>query len=191
MKKILFFLITLSLCLPSLAQTDIRTLSSKDSKDLMSQFGKPLTEDHGVNYACADALIYQDCEFYLEKVRRNGVEGRSLGEFGTNSTKFCFLSDVYPGGIKVGTKLSDLQKFDFVNCKYGKKLSDNRLRELTSSDIKFVSFKKKATHILFGKNFRFYYLTVENGVVVEWGMSTQADATPNPNVGSSSGTSAN
>lgn len=191
MKKILFFLFTMWFCLPSFAQTDIRTLYSKNAQSLISQFGKPEVEDHGYYYDCADGLIYNDTKMFLEEVERNGVVGRSLVGFVTKSNKYCFLSDIYPGGIKVGTKLSDLQKFNFVNCKYGKKISDNGLRQYSTSEHPRIVFDKKATHILFEKNYRFYYFTVENGVIVEWRMSVKADASPNPNVASSGGATAN
>ena len=182
MKKILFLAISLACCFVAAAQTDIRTLSEKDSQALIKQFGTPVLVDHGEYYMCADYLKYDHFEIALERVVRNGKEGRSVGAFQTDSNQFCFLSDIYPGGIKVGTKLSDLQRFDFVNCKYGGGNSANGLRKISTNEGGYLGMKKRANYIIFEKAFRFYYFTVENGQIVEWTMSTRADATPDPNV---------
>ena len=187
MKRIFFLLAAFVLTNPALAQIDIRSLSGKDFQTLVKQFGTPVEEDHGTNYMCADVLLYNHFTIYLDKVYKNGKEQRSLGAFVTDSDRFCFLSDVYPGGLKVGTKLSDLQRFDFVNCKYGKGLAANGLRKASANEIQYKVFKTTANYFLFKANYRYYYFTVEDGKIVEWAMTTKADAAPDPNAASSGG----
>jgi len=183
MKKIILFVISLAVCMSSYAQTDIRTLDGKTSQALIKQLGTPLEEDHNYqNYSCADYLRYQHYDISLEKTKKNGQEGRTLDSFATNGSQFCFLSDIYPGGIKVGTKLSDLKKFDFINSKYGRGSSKNGLRQIQTTEKQYRVFTKKANYILFADNFRFYYFTVENGKITEWAMSTKGDATPDPTI---------
>ena len=175
MKKIILLAFCIATCLSAFAQTDYSSLPA-NAQTLKNKYGPPVKEFHnGQHYDCADALFFEHFDIFLDQVYPNGVQGRSISGFGTDSCEFCFLSDIYPGGIKVGTRLSDLMKFDFVNSKYGKGLGDNGIRSFSSSEI-YKVFKKAGTHILFEKNYRFYYFRVENGVIVEWATACKDDA---------------
>ena len=174
MKKLLFIALFVFCALSCFAQADIYTLST-DVRALKRMYGKPIEEDHGYHFMCADVLIYPHFEIYLERVSSNGVEGRCLDGFATDIDKFCFLSKLYAGGIKVGTKLSDLEKFDFAGSRYGRAYENNGLRALKAEEGVYKVFKKNATHILFEKSYRFYYFTVEDGVITEWAMSSKED----------------
>ena len=71
------------------------------------------------------------------------------------------LSDVVPGGIKVGRKLSDLKKIDFVNTRYGRGKQENALRLVdNSSEVKVYQ--------IFGEEFQSIYLYIKNGVVTSF-----------------------
>ena len=190
MKKILLFAICIATCLPIFAQTDYTKVST-NTQTLKNKYGTPVKESHnGQHYDCTDALVFEHFDIYVNQFHSNGTEKRVIDSFGTDSDEFCFLSDIYPGGIKVGTRLSDLMKFNFINSKYGKGLGDNGIRPLSSSEI-YKVFKKAGTHILFEKNFRFYYFRVENGVIVEWATACKDDATQNSTVSSGSSVSVN
>ena len=184
MKKILFSIIALALCVTAFAQTDVKSLNGKDPQAIIRLYGTPKDQDNGMFYTCSSVLFYDNYEFYLDKVGTSGNEKWVLCGFQTNSTKFCFLSDIYPGGIKVGTKLSDLQQFDFVGSKYGRNQSGNGLVSLANSKIAYrINIGgKHANYMLMGKNYRFYYFYVENGKIVSWAFGEKADATGDPNV---------
>lgn len=86
---------------------------------------------------------------------------KELLYFSTDSANYYMLSDVVPGGIKVGRKLSDLKKIDFVNTRYGRGKQGNALRLVdNSSEVKVYQ--------IFGEEFQSIYLYIKNGVVTSF-----------------------
>ena len=99
-----------------------------------------------------------------------GIEGSSkwvaswLDWFDTESPKYCILSDVVPGGIKVGTKLSDLEKFNFSKTRYGRNKPGNELK-LDKGQPSDPSDKR---YTIYGLEYCRINLRIKNGVVTGW-----------------------
>lgn len=84
---------------------------------------------------------------------------KDLEYFSTGSGRFCVLSNIVPGGIKVGTKLSDLEKIDFVNTRYGRGKQGNALKYVQSTH------GNKEVYGIFYEEYQSILLYVSNGIV--------------------------
>lgn len=84
---------------------------------------------------------------------------KGLRYFSTESANFCVLSNIVPGGIKVGTKLSDLEKIDFVNTRYGRGKQGNALKYVQSTH------GNKEVYGIFYEEYQSILLYVSNGIV--------------------------
>lgn len=85
----------------------------------------------------------------------------SIDFFDTESSRYCILSDIVPGGIKVGSKIADLQKYDFSKTRYGRNKRANNLM-LTSESGSERIYK------IYGAEYKRISLRVSLGVVTGW-----------------------
>ena len=90
---------------------------------------------------------------------------KELEYFSTSSTNYYMLPDIVPGGIRVGMKLSDLEKIDFVNTRFGRGKQNNALRFLDNSH-------EGKVYIVYGEEYQRIYLYINNGVVTSFSFST-------------------
>ena len=92
-----------------------------------------------------------------------GRKSHELIDFSTNSKKYCILSDVVPGGVKVGTKISDLQKYDFSNTRYGRNKPGNAIKATGENNV-----QNGKEYIIYGEEYQYISLYVKNGIVILW-----------------------
>lgn len=165
--------------IPCMAQIDIATLDGKTPDEVIKMFGTPVDQDRNYDsYDCAAVLIYKNCKIYLDALYNNdgSAKGYTLCGFETDSSSFCILSDVYPGGIKVGDKAADLEKFDFANCKYGNHRTENNFRKVS-----------KTEYSLFIERYEHYYFTVQDGIIKSITLSQAQDWYPEVDLGALDG----
>jgi|GEM_PF-1270162 len=179
MKRIYALIVMLLAAIPCMAQIDIATLDGKTPDEVIKMFGTPVDQDRDrMDYDCDAVLIYKNCKIYLDKVYNNdeSLKGYTLCAFETDSPSFCILSDVYPGGIKVGDKAADLEKFDFANCKYGNHRTENNFRKVS-----------KTEYSLFIERYEHYYFTVQDGIIKSITLSQAQDWYPEVDLGALDG----
>ena len=165
--------------IPCMAQIDIATLDGKTPDEVIKMFGTPVDQDRNYDsYDCAAVLIYKNCKIYLDALYNNdgSAKGYTLCGFETDSSSFCILSDVYPGGIKVGDKAADLEKFDFANCKYGNHRTENNFTKIHATE-----------YILFKERYEHYYFTVQDGIIKSITLSQAQDWYPEVDLGALDG----
>ena len=179
MKRIYALIVMLLAAIPCMAQIDIATLDGKTPDEVIKMFGTPVDQDRDhMDYECDAVLIYKNCKIYLD-TRYNkdeSLNGYTLCGFETDSPSFCILSDVYPGGIKVGDKAADLEKFDFANCKYGNHRTENNFTKLHATE-----------YILFKERYEHYYFTVQDGIIKSITLSQAQDWYPEVDLGALDG----
>lgn len=179
MKRIYALIVMLLAAIPCMAQIDIATLDGKTPDEVIKMFGTPVDQDRDrMDYDCDAVLIYKNCKIYLDKVYNNdeSLNGYTLCAFETDSPSFCILSDVYPGGIKVGDKAADLEKFDFANCKYGNHRTENNFTKIHATE-----------YILFKERYEHYYFTVQDGIIKSITLSQAEDWYPEVDLGALDG----
>ena len=91
---------------------------------------------------------------------------KELKYFSTESTNYYMLPDIVPGGIRVGMKLSDLEKIDFVNTRYGRGKQGNALKliQITSDGEKEYG--------IFYEEYQDITLYEKNGIIISFVFST-------------------
>ena len=89
-------------------------------------------------------------------------QSKELLYFSTNTSNYCVLSDIVPGGIKVGTKLSDLEDIDFVNSRYGRGKQGNSFRFDQRNNV----FGQR--YVIFGEEYQSVVLYFKNGLVTSF-----------------------
>lgn len=115
-------------------------------------------------------LLYNDTGIYLLK---SANESYILEGFETKSPNYCFLSDVVPGGIKVGDKLIDFKDIDFVHSIYGKGKADNGLKNDSEGTALLFNCGGEyylSNYVIFEKEEYSYRLSITNGIVIAVGM---------------------
>lgn len=149
------------------AQTDVRSLNKVSRQTLVSLLGNPTDKWTVDDYWDADHLnsLKKKVEICVDK---NG----GIIYFYASSNKFCLLSDLFSGGIKVGDNISKVKSYDFVNCKYGKGKAGNALfkeSELYNSN---ASVHKNWYFALHDEYHFIQIQTDDNGIIKKIGVST-------------------
>lgn len=170
MKKILTTILVLLLGLSSFAQTDIKKLNKIGEAAILRALGNPAEKWDVTDidaYPCLGTVTmygYGPSGCYLVISPKN----KELLFFDTESPKYCVLSDIVPGGIKVGTNLSDLEKIDFSKTRYGRNKPGNEL-ELDKEQPSDPSDKR---YTIYGLEYCSINLRIKNGVVTGWQFDT-------------------
>ena len=176
MKRILFLLLALSLFLPLRAQRvqnrplDI-TLADIKSDDVIPLFGKPTQVDsNGIDGRLF--IEYPHATFrYIETWDPEDMERKpeyAWDGFNTDSPDFCFLSDCFPGGIRVGDRIERIRKLDIVHSKPGKGRVKNGLRKADWGH-------DKDYYEILGEEYDHFILEVEDSLVRAINWSTPID----------------
>ena len=174
MKRIALFLLALSLFVPLRAQRvqnkplDI-TLADIKSDDVIPMFGKPTQVDsNGIDGRMY--IEYPHASFgYVETYDPSHPDRPpkySWDGFDTDSPDFCFFSDCFPGGIRVGDRIERIHSLDIVHSKAGKGREGNGLKKLDwKSDDDWYG--------ILGEEYDNFYLRVKDGVIshITWGTS--------------------
>ncbi|MBR2227055.1 MAG: hypothetical protein IJ893_04215, partial [Bacteroidales bacterium] len=170
MKHSIVLLFTLLSVLPLQAQRvrnkpfDV-TLRDYTIDEVVQLFGKPVQIDSGLIDGGL-AVEYPHAQFYYIAVWNNTPSEGSWGEpdyyapdgFSTDSPDFCFFSDCFPGGIRVGDRIERIRKLDIVHSRVGKGRPENALRKM--------DWKTENDHFeILGAEYDHFYLEVKDSVV--------------------------
>ena len=182
MKHTILLLSTLLCVLPLQAQRvrnkpfDV-TLRDYTIDEVVQLFGKPVQIDSGL-IDDGLAVEYPHAQFYYFAVWNNTPPEGPWGEpdyyapdgFSTDSPDFCFFSDCFPGGIRVGDRIERIRKLDIVHSRVGKGRPENALRKIdwiTHSDY----------YRILGAEYDHFFLEVKDSVVcsIDWSTPTDWD----------------
>ena len=175
MKHTILLLSTLLCVLPLQAQRvrnkpfDV-TLRDYTIDEVVQLFGKPVQIDSGL-IDDGLAVEYPHAQFYYFAVWNNTPPEGPWGEpdyyapdgFSTDSPDFCFFSDCFPGGIRVGDRIERIRKLDIVHSRVGKGRPENALRKM--------DWKTENDHFeILGAEYDHFYLEVKDSVVcsIDW-----------------------
>ena len=172
MKKALLLLLALSLFVPLQAQRvrnkplDI-TLADIKSDEVIPMFGKPTQVDSNLIDG-GMSIEYPHATFYYVQTwdplhMERGSE-YSWDGFETDSPDFCFLSDSFQGGIRVGDRIERIRKLDIVHSKAGKGREKNAIRKVDWGNTGTDVFE------ILGAEFDSFCLEVKDSVIcrVHW-----------------------
>ena len=150
------------------AQTDIKKLNKATKTTIVKLLGNT-TEKWGytdidhyprIGSATKDGYGPSGCELIILP------NTNELLYFDTESSKYCVLSDIVPGGVKVGSKIADLQKIDFSKTKYGKNKKGNNL--MLTQDISTT----EKMYTIYGQEYQMIILYASFGTVTGWQFHT-------------------
>ena len=168
MKKALILLLVLAIGFPLQAQRvrnkplDL-TLADIKSDRIIDLFGKPVQVDSG---GIDGTLIieYPHAKFYyVETYDAYHPEDDSFvyqwDGCETDSPDFCFFSDLFPGGIRVGDRIERIRGLDIVHSRVGKGREKNALRKAD------LGHTGTDTYEILGEESDHFYLEVKDSVV--------------------------
>ena len=176
MKKTVLLLCALSLLVPLHAQRvkdkpfDV-TMRNLSIEEVIQLFGKPVQIDS--NLMDAGLMVeYPHARFFYfgtwddwDDDSPDWPPARYVPDgFETDSPDFCFFSDLFPGGIRVGDRIERIRSLDIVHSKAGKGREKNALRK--------VDWGKtgKDVYVILGEEHDHYYLEVKDSLIcsIEW-----------------------
>ena len=172
MKKTVLLLLALALFLPLQAQRvrnkplDI-TLVDIKSDEVIPMFGKPTQVDSNLIDG-GMSIEYPHANFYYVETwdPRHPDRGPeySWDGFETDSPDFCFFSDMFPGGIRVGDRIERIRSLDIVHSKAGKGRAKNAIRRVDWGNTGTEVFE------IFGAEYDSFCLEVKDSVVcrIHW-----------------------
>lgn len=149
-------------------QTDIKKLNKASRTTIVKLLGNT-TEKWGYtdydHYPCIGSATMggfgpSGCELIIHP------KDNALLYLDTASSKYCVLSDIVSGGIKVGSKIADLQKTDFSKTRYGRNKKANNLMLVQD-----ISATEKM-YTIYGQEYQKIILRVSSGVVTGWQFHT-------------------
>jgi len=167
MKKITLFITLLLFSIAAGAQTDIKTLEGKTSSQITRVTGTPKSTDFGDSFTYVDIYEYSDTRFGINR------NSKSLEFFVTKSSKYCVLSGLISGGIRVGDDISKLKNFNFANTAYGRKKSSNAFKSNPKVIHDLMGYA--SNYVIFEDEYNTIYITIKNNKVVAWGFSSKGD----------------
>jgi hypothetical protein len=174
MKRIiLFFAMLLSITafaqkpqIDTVLAMDITWFNGKTPEQIIARFGTPKEMDlTASNYPADYTLIYEDFIVQLFE----SPEGSRCGHldcFSTSSPYFSVLSDIFPGGIHVGGKISDLRDFDFAT--YANINRGNAKHNLTATNYKCGYGEYPEHYTIYSEDSKSILIDAENGVIMSW-----------------------
>ena len=177
MRRIVTILSLALVCVSVHAQRDIKTLEGMTSSQIRTIMGTPKSADLGESFSDVDIYEYDDTRFGIMRNNR-----RNLDFFVTKSSKYCVLSGLIPGGIRVGDDISKLMDFDFANCAYGRNKASNALK--SNQKVVHDLLGYASNYVIFEDEYNSIYITIKDNKVVAWGFSSKADEPYTPYDGS-------
>lgn len=177
MKKIIILLFATVLSFSAYAQRDIKTLDGKTAQQIINIIGTPDSKDFGESLPEYDCLEYKDT--YIAIVHL-GIDGKTtiIDSFKTSSKKYCVLSHLVSGGIKVGDSLSKLQSIDFASTPYGRKKQANALKAFTECE--YTIYGYDVNYVIYEQEYSSIYFAVQNGVIKAWSYECKPDSPYEP-----------
>ena len=169
MKKIIILAVCLMAAVPCFAQWDIKTFDRIGKNAIIQILGVP--ESDNKLGGEMDGQITVDYYYSSQFPGTLFVLDEDTNELlacKTKSTALCVLSDLVPGGFKVGDSFEKLQNFDFVHSAYGKNRSGNALNLYDSSS-------ERDYYVAYDLERKFFFFSVKNGVIIGIDMGTLSD----------------
>lgn len=154
------------------AQTDIKNIEGKTGTQITRITGTPSSKDLGDSFPDVDIYEYSDTRFGILR------DTKKIDFFVTKSTKYCVLSGLIPGGIRVGDSLSKLRGFDFAGCAYGRGKPSNAFKGNPGMIVDLMGYD--SNYVIFEDEYHTIYIAVRNNKVVAWSYGTKADAPYEP-----------
>ncbi|MBQ1856595.1 MAG: hypothetical protein II142_00255 [Bacteroidales bacterium] len=155
---------------------DIKWFEGKTPEQIISEYGTPpkmnLSGFYKSDYLADFALLYEHFHICLNELSEGSRQGY-VAYFATDSPDFVVLSDIYPGGIRVGGKISDLQAFNFAaSAKSHKGDRRNNLKEdpLTCG---FENYPE--SYSIYSLEYNWIGIEAENGIIKAWGYFSKED----------------
>jgi hypothetical protein len=170
-------IITLSVIyISAYAQRDIKTLEGLTNEEIIQVLGAPASADLGDSFSDVDIYEYPDTRFGILK------NSKKIEFFTTKSAKYCILSDIVSGGIRVGDSITKLINIDFTKCAYGRNKKSNALKDSPKLVHDLIGYA--SNYVIFEDEYHSIYITIKDDKVIAWGFSTKADAPYEPYDGS-------
>lgn len=130
--------------------------------------GQPLSKELGdEDFPEYDILSFRDTRLGIDR------DTRGLVFFETTSNKYCVLSNLVSGGIKVGDNIARLHSVDFAASAYGRNKSCNGLKVVNTYD--YQIFGHDANYVVYDSELCSVLFAIENNVVVAWAFITKED----------------
>lgn len=153
-----FTLLLILPCLQAFAQKDIKVLDQASDAAIRSTFGAPKEMIRG--YDNDFCYYYSDCSFSL------AADSRALVSFQTESPKYCILTNLVSGGIRVGDNIAKLKRIDWSKTTYGRNKPGNNLKQLPEEPNEYIIFEDEIQSV---------YITVKNGYITFWLLDTKEE----------------
>ena len=176
MKRLLLLLTLAQICISTYAQRDIKTLEGLTSIEIIEAMGPASSADLGNSFPDVDIYEYPDTRFGILK------NSKKIEFFTTKSAKYCILSDIVSGGIRVGDSITKLINIDFTKCAYGRNKKSNALKDSPKLVHDLIGYA--SNYVIFEDEYHSIYITIKDDKVIAWGFSTKADAPYEPYDGS-------
>ena len=174
MKRILILTAAFLTAVTAYAQRDIKTLEGKTGSQITRLTETPSSTDLGKTFSYLDIYKYKDTEFAIDR------DSKTLDSFETTSDKYCVLSNLISGGIKVGDSLSKLQGFNFAKSKYGRNKPSNGLKNVNTSEFRYPIFGNLANYVVYEDEYQTIFISVKNGRITAWAYITKEDIPYSP-----------
>lgn len=177
MKRLFLLLIlSLSVCV-SYAQRDVKWFYNKTPEQIIAEFGTPTSMDlsgaEKSDFMCDYALFYPHFKIYLNKLSQN-TRQCYVDVFATDSPDFVVLSGIFPGGIRVGGKISVLRSFDFSATPIGRNRPENNL-QTDELDCGFGDYPEH--YSVLSMESTWIGIDAENGIIKSWALFSKPDCT--------------
>ena len=145
---------------------DITWFNGKTPEQIIARFGTPKEMDlTASSYPVDYTLIYKDFIVQLFESPEGSRRGH-LDCFSTSSSYFSVLSDIFPGGIHVGGKISDLRDFDFAA--HAQTNRGNAKHNLTSTNQKCGYGEYPEHYTIYSEDSKSILIDAKNGVIKSW-----------------------
>ena len=151
------------------AQIDIATLEGLTTAQITDLVGQPLRIIDVDMDPDLDQIDYKDTQIFQRRT------SNSLDYIHTTSDRFCVLSNLVEGGIKVGDSLEKLKAIDFAKTEYGRGKLGNRLQEFNRFEWEIGGHT--VNYWIFSQECERIFLAVSDGIVKAWSYNPVEDAT--------------
>ena len=145
---------------------DITWFEGKTPEQIIARFGTPKEMDLTASNYPVDYTL-NDEDFIVQLFE--SPEGSRCGHldcFSTSSPYFSVLSNIFPGGIHVGGKISDLRDFDFAA--HAQTNRGNAKHNLTSTNQKCGYGEYPEHYTIYSEDSKSILIDAKNGVIKSW-----------------------
>lgn len=105
----------------------------------------------------------------------------SLSFFLSQSPEFSILSEIVPGGIRVGDQFNKFRDIDFINTEKGRGNPNNALKSPSVSQVMIFRSRDDydlSNYVIYEAEYYSYFLYVQNGTVKAIALNSKHDWNP-------------